>query len=259
MILAEDENVQYPDDTSLVYVGEDLKVLTDHVNKRLDTIADWCHFNKLVLNPIKSEFMVITNKSFMEEPIVKIGSDNVKMVDEARYLGMFLDSKLCFSGQLSHIQAVLGRYVGITYRLGRYMDYNTGRKMYYACVYSLIKYCIVVWGGVLRCTKRGNDVQRLQTKIIVNLFSHHFPNNNCLFTSLKLLKIIDIYRLYVCIYMYRVIKNDEFPTLHGDLKLEHPVHCYETRQTTLSFSSQESMLLNLILDINLCKYGMNCL
>ena len=45
----------------MLYVGTILEELTDHVNRRLRNIPDWCNCNKSSLNTSKSEFMVVTN------------------------------------------------------------------------------------------------------------------------------------------------------------------------------------------------------
>ena len=57
----ENECIIFADDTCLTNVFHDLNFLFYYVNKRLSRIFDWCNFNKLCINPEKSEFMVISN------------------------------------------------------------------------------------------------------------------------------------------------------------------------------------------------------
>ena len=54
-LLGDDSYILYADDTSLVYVGVDLQEPTAHVNTKISLISDCCKFNKLSLNPDKSE------------------------------------------------------------------------------------------------------------------------------------------------------------------------------------------------------------
>ena len=54
-LCSSDEDILLADDTCLVYTGESLELLVNHVNERLSLIYDWCCFNKLSINPSKSE------------------------------------------------------------------------------------------------------------------------------------------------------------------------------------------------------------
>ena len=49
------ENILFADDTCLVHSNNDLGVLFEHVNDRLSIILNRCRYNKLAINPAKSE------------------------------------------------------------------------------------------------------------------------------------------------------------------------------------------------------------
>ena len=72
---------------------------------------------------------------------------------------------------------------------------------------------ISVWGGVSVCTGRCDTIFRLQRRIVLNLFSRYFS------ADVEILKFADIYKLRVAVYMYRMIKLDEFPSLLHNLNL----------------------------------------
>ena len=46
----------------LVFIGDSLDSLVEHVNMKLANIFNWCNDNKLSLNPTKCELMVVTSK-----------------------------------------------------------------------------------------------------------------------------------------------------------------------------------------------------
>ena len=72
-------------------------------------------------------------------------------------------------------------------RLRRYFNAASAKALYYSCVFSLITYCTTVWGGVLGCGSRGNELQKLHNRIIKNLFHHHSNSTNqCLFKEKKI-------------------------------------------------------------------------
>ena len=66
---------------------------------------------------------------------------------------------------------------GISYKLGNLMNKVAAKNFYYSCVYSVLSYCICVWGGVITCTQRCEPLARLQAKIVKNVFSRHYPNS----------------------------------------------------------------------------------
>ena len=61
-----DESILYADDTVLVYVGKSLEMLAEHVLSRLREIFELCNCNKLFLNPTKSNFMTVSNKTIVK-------------------------------------------------------------------------------------------------------------------------------------------------------------------------------------------------
>ena len=247
-IFLNDESVMYADDTALVYVGKELTDLQNHVNDMLLKVVDWCRFNKMALNPSKCEFMLFTNKHVLNEPVIRLGNDVLQRTYSFKYLGVHIDEKLKFNNQVSYIKSRLSQLCGITYRLKRYFNLKAAKNMYYACVYPLVSYCITVWGGVFCCTSKGNELQKLQSRIVRNLFQHHNEVANCcLFKANRILKLKDVYILYSCIYMFKVIKLNICPSLQSTLDLQIRDHCYGTRGNGLyvvPFPRVESVRVN---------------
>jgi len=119
--------------------------------------------------------------------------------------------------------------------------------MYYSCIYSIISYCIIIWGGILQSTRKGLELENIHTKIIENLFAHHINLNECLFKTIKLLKLKDIHILCVGLYMYKIVKLNECPTLQANLDLTQPEHQYNTRSRSnfkLPFPRVENIRVN---------------
>ena len=87
----------FADDTCLIYTGNDLQHLTSHVNDRLARIHDWCNANQLAINPAKSEYMIFTNRMIIQEPIIKLGNDQINRKESVKYLGLQIDDKLKFT------------------------------------------------------------------------------------------------------------------------------------------------------------------
>ena len=135
----------------------------------------------------------------------------------------------------------------MTYRLSNLIDLKAAKKIYYAFAYSVISYCLATWGGTLLCTHRADGLFRLQKKIVSNLFSRFYPRSEDIFKDSEILKIQDIYRMKVALYMYKVLVHGEYPTLQNNLYLVHPQHSHDTRSSTnltLPFPRVEVIRMN---------------
>ena len=137
------------------------------------------------------------------------------------------------NGAISLLKSKIGQLCGVAYRLRDKFNQQAARNFYYGCVYSLLSYCIAVWGGVTQCTRRCEALDRLHTRTVNNLFSKFCEPGECILENMKILKLPDIYRLRVATYMYKVLKNNMYPSLQSSLDLSYPDHGYPTRSSSL--------------------------
>ena len=67
-IIDENNYLFFADDTCLTFCHENFDTLVVLINKKLSDISDWCKFNKLHVNPTKSEYMIVTNRKIPYSP-----------------------------------------------------------------------------------------------------------------------------------------------------------------------------------------------
>ena len=206
-----------------------MEALTALVNERLKLVFEWCSFNKLSLNASKCKYMLFTNKKIDSDPIILLDSLPIERVNEFKYLGVHLDDKLKFNKHVDHLCGILSRYCGMTFKLRGHLDLKSAKNTYYSCIYSAIKYCICTYGGLLQSTQRGNRLKSQQNRIVKNLFGNFVPQNTDIYKRLRILKIEDVHKLYIGIYMYKIMRLGECPTLRSNLDLRYPEHTYDTR------------------------------
>ena len=156
----------FAEDTCIVKVENCLNQLVARVNEMLARVYDWCLFNRLSINPRKSEFLLVSNRKCEIDPLINIGTEIISRKTSVKYLGIHVDESLKFHTHIDHLKSKLQQYAGITYRLHRYFNDSAAKNLYYSCVFSAVKYCICVWGGVLQCTTRGAPLVRLHDRII---------------------------------------------------------------------------------------------
>ena len=99
----------------------------------------------LVYCDLKSQFMVITNKVINNYPVLSIGGNDIVRVESFKYLGVLIDNNLKFQCQVDHVKSKLNRLCGVSFKLKNYFNVRTAKNMYYACIYSVVSYCIAVW------------------------------------------------------------------------------------------------------------------
>ena len=201
------------------------------MNRKLSLVNEWCKTNKLALNPTKSEYMLITNRFAPQQPEIFIGNNQVMRTNCFKYLGIYIDENLKFHNQIDNIKTKLSRLCGVSFRLSGYLNLHAAKNMYYSCVYATFSYCIGTWGGILLCTHRGDSLIKLQKKIVKTLFSKFCHDDTCLFRKNRILKLQDVYRFRVSVFMYKVMILSELPTLREDLLLEFPQHSHLTRSS----------------------------
>ena len=224
-ICFEDEFLMFADDTCLTYFGNDINQLIAHVNDRLSIIYDWCCFNRLSLNPLKCKFMVFSNRTYdTNNAIIRLANNPIERVSTFKYLGITIEDKLKYDDHIKVLCDKIARVCGIAYKLKDHFNMSTAKNMYYACVYSVLVYCICVWGGLLTCTHKADRLSHLHFKTVKNLFSKFFSSNDCIFKKMNMLKLIDIHKLYAGIYMYKITKLNQCPTVQANLNLNYPSH-----------------------------------
>lgn len=97
------------DDTTLHFIGNNVGVVVDGLNRALSEISLWCRNNKLTIHAGKSEATVISHSPFCGPPRpIKLGDNILDFVYETRCLGVIIDSQLSWNSHSEHLFKSLG-------------------------------------------------------------------------------------------------------------------------------------------------------
>ena len=171
----------YADDTSVCVPGKDIYEIESKINYDLSKINDWFAANRLSLNTVKSEFMVITNaqkhKSLGSTPVVKIGDTQLKNVSNTKYLGIEIDDKLSWCNHIDKICKKVSSGIGMIKRMRPYVDVETLVVIYKSLVQCHFDYCSSVWDNVgitlaEKLQKLQNRAARVITHSTYDIRSH---------------------------------------------------------------------------------------
>jgi hypothetical protein len=131
------------------------------------------------------------------------------------------------------------------------MSLDAAKAFYYAMVYSIFCYGILIWGGTID-SAGFRKIQNLQDRIVFNLFSTENDtrdNVNPIYKLHDIIKIKDLYKLKACTTIYKILHNNYMPFLLSTLLNLVRDHNYLTRRRTdflLPIPRQRAVKLNLI-------------
>ena len=163
-------NVQismYADDTSLYNNIKSVSEIKDNLIPASLKICDWLRSNKLSLNTVKTEFMVIGSQNKLNnmdsDPVttphlISIAGFTIKRTKVVKYLGLVVDDALTWSQHIDYMSIKIARGVGIYKRTRSFLPKHSLLKLYRSMIEPYFRYCKIVWG---QCNKTLLD--RLQT------------------------------------------------------------------------------------------------
>ena len=190
----------------------------------------WLSANKLSLNVKKSNFVIFHAPPKKIKHIVNL-SLNGKVLSQdnnIKYLGIFIDSNLCWKPQIEHISKKIKRSIGIISKLRYYVDSKILTSLYYAMIYPFLIYGIIVWGNSYPTTLQPIFI--LQKKIVrIITFSNFDEHSSPLFRQLQIIKLADLVIYNVAVFMFK-FHNKLLPSIFDSLFTQvNKVHRYHTR------------------------------
>ena len=121
----------------------------------LIALKGWLEGNKLSLNVAKTEAMIIgSNKKLCKidtpdapKPQFRIGSADVKLVSDVKYLGVQVDQELKWANHLTTVTKKISKGIGMLRCAKQYLPQGPIETMYKSLVEPYFRYCCPVWGN----------------------------------------------------------------------------------------------------------------
>ena len=103
----------YADDTSISFAAKSVNDLNMTLNRELDSVRKWLQGNKLSLNVLKTQAMVIGSRpnlkkistKLVEPPSFSIGGSDVELVGNVKYLGVQIDRHLAWDEHVHFLRS----------------------------------------------------------------------------------------------------------------------------------------------------------
>ena len=218
--------IHFADDTTVTCNGSNFNEVKNTAEEGLVRIKDWLICNRLSLNVNKSSFMIFTNKSIPQDFTLHISNDVITLVDSTRFLGVVIDSKLKFSFHIDVLAGKLSRVVGVIRKITCLINSHHMRTLYFSLFYSILIYGITVWGsaGTIQLSRIVTIYNRMVRLMMPGSTAQSF-------TTLKLLTFHDIYKYFILVKTFSVIKGGD-NYFHGIFSNYLSNNNYSTRLMT---------------------------
>ena len=140
--------IKYADDTSisgLITQQEDLLNYFSVINY----FVEWCERHFLLLNVKKTKEIIFDFR--IKKNVhgnVLIGSEQVEVVNNYKYLGIIFDDKLTWEMQTNKVSSKLNQRLFFLRKLSKFNVDNTLLFLFFnSCIHSIYTFCAIAWGG----------------------------------------------------------------------------------------------------------------
>ena len=161
---------------------------------------------------------------------IQINGKSISNVDETKFLGVYIDSRLSWSSHLMHLKSKICKGIGIINRAKRYLTTSTLLSLYNCFVYPYFSYCIEIWGSAADVHLK--QIVKLQKRVvrIINCSRSSEPSTP-IFQKFKLLRINEIYTYNIGIFMYKHAHHIHPEVIDSMFIKNNKIHMYNTRQS----------------------------
>mgnify|MGYP003547058831 FL=1 len=224
----------YADDTQL-YISFTGKTVTNSIAALSSTFSDilsWMNLNKLLLNPTKTEFLLIGTKSqrdkFTDLTSLTLGDTTIPVSSSARNLGFIFDSDMSLSKQINSVCKSCHFHIRDIRRIRHLLSPSILITLANSLVSSKLDYCNSLYNGIN--TTELNKLQVIQNSLARAItFTSKREHIKPVLQELHWLPIKQRIEFKTCLLTYKSLKNDQ--PIYLRKILSFPSHTIHTRST----------------------------
>lgn len=229
--------VCYADDTTALSSCHDIHTLESAMNQEYVSLNRWFSSNGLYLNEEKTKVMVF---SPMNRDLANFKVNGITPSDSALLLGVTIDGKLSWT---KHIDNLCSRLSSLTFAFKVLMpvvNKETILQIYYAYVYSRMKYAIGFWGSsneMLRVFRLQKRIVRVMCKAGYRVHCKPFFQQLNLITlpGLYILEVLTFFKNNPHLFENNIARH-HYNTRHkGDMV--YPIHRLTLLEKGLHYSA----------------------
>ena len=149
--LSDIDITMFADDTSFARAFKSLGEIRTELIPAFSKICRWLSFNKLSLNTVKTEFMIIGTPKYIKKLDVDPGStpymivaadgSRIRRVKLVKSLGLIVDDTLTWSNHIEYISTKMKQGIGVIKKTSKYLDKHSLLMLYRSLVETHLRYC----------------------------------------------------------------------------------------------------------------------
>ena len=238
----------FADDTTIFFHSNSVNDISLIGKSIMIQLTAWFNANKLTLNSEKSSFTIFksSRKTIPNLPNkIEFLNQHIERASHNKFLGVILDENLTWNNHINELSSKLKRLFHIFYNIRNYLRKDNITTIYYALIYSRIKYGISVYGQA--CDSKFKKIQTLQNKLLKVLSSKNYQfSTDMLHNEFDILKIKDIIKQETITFVHKFSSNslppvfdDYFETLasNHNRNTRHGSHLLKIINHTTNFSA----------------------
>ena len=207
----------FADDTTIFFHTNSIDDVVSTGKAIMTQLSNWFTANKLTLNADKSSFTLFKSSKKVIQNVpehINFLNQKIKRTSHIKFLGVILDENLTWNHHINEICSKLKRLFHIFYNIRNYLSKDNIKTIYYALVYSRIKYGITVYGQA--CKTKMQRIQTLQNKLlkVISGKDYRFPTNE-LHDEFDFLLIKDIANQEIVAFVHNYFSNSLPPVFDG--------------------------------------------
>jgi hypothetical protein len=162
------------------------------------------------------------------KPNIQIDGETLEIVDETKFLGVILDSKLTWRNHISYTSKKLAKSIAILSKTKPFFNRQTLLQLYYSFMYPYLIYGNLIWGNATsKILWPIYKLQKIAIRLITNTKKGNSTQNFC--KQLRILRLPEIYIYNVTIFMFKYHHQMMPPTLDNLFTKNQQIHQYNTR------------------------------
>ena len=164
--------------------------------------------------------------------MLEVGGERIRRVDGARFLGVWVDEGLGWTGQIEQVRSKVGRLLGVLGRASAVLGGRSLLSLYNGLVLPHLQYCLMVWGDFQGCRNEtlAGSLLRYQkgfARLVAGVRGR--CHGDPLLARHGMLKVGDLYRQQLRVHAWR-FWNGKLPEGQAAmLSRVGDVHGYATR------------------------------
>jgi hypothetical protein len=207
--------VLYADDINIVLTDKDLTRLQDRVNNTMKQLESWFLNNNMIININKTKAMLfhLKNNNVIDAPHILHKNEKITYISQLKFLGINISCPLTWSTQIKVLCANFSKVCHMIKMLKDEANFYVLRNIYFAKFQSVMRYGIILWGGISKITK----VLKVQKRAL-RLMTNKSKNESCrpVFKELKIFTVICLFIFETLCFFHKYniyqVRNSNF---HG--------------------------------------------